>query len=133
MVQGYKIVTIDMKIYKVHRICWALYNDKRPPVNMFIDHIDRDKANNKKSNLRLVTHAENLANRSDNKSGAVGITLTTQRGNNYWFAKIQRRGIIHATTFPHSESGKRAAIKWLNQFKKPTEKSASKLLTKKKG
>ena len=42
----------------------------------YCDHIDRNKMNNRKSNLRDSTHAENMQNRSvfkNNKSGVTGV------------------------------------------------------------
>jgi len=33
------------------------------PIELEIDHVDRDPLNNQKSNLRVVTHSENLMNR----------------------------------------------------------------------
>ena len=45
-----------------HRIVWEAFNGKIP-ANLEIDHKDRNKHNNKLSNLRLVTHSDNLLNR----------------------------------------------------------------------
>ena len=44
-----------------------------------IDHIDRDAGNNRISNLRNVTHAENMKNKRPsgrNKSGQIGVSET---------------------------------------------------------
>jgi hypothetical protein len=49
-----------------HRIVWESFNGKIPN-GLEIDHIDRNKHNNKLKNLRLVTHSENCLNRIKNK------------------------------------------------------------------
>lgn len=43
------------------------------PDGMVVDHKDRDKKNNCKSNLRIVTQQENTTNRSINKSNQFGV------------------------------------------------------------
>ena len=46
---------------------WTMANGKIPN-GMEIDHIDRDKQNNKLSNLRVVTPHENMLNCADRPS-----------------------------------------------------------------
>lgn len=48
--------------YYVHRIVWAIANNKDPG-EFQIDHIDGDHTNNHPSNLRLATHGQNIQNR----------------------------------------------------------------------
>lgn len=58
-----------------------------------IDHINRDKLDNRKSNLRECSVTDNMANqsmRSDNKSGHKGITWDSKKNN--WFACTRRNG-----------------------------------------
>jgi hypothetical protein len=57
---GYKIVTINKKQYKVHRIIWAMHYDNLPK---FLDHIDGNKDNNLISNLRPASRQQNQCNR----------------------------------------------------------------------
>jgi hypothetical protein len=47
--------------YLIHRLVYETFIDKIPD-DKVIDHIDRDKTNNKLSNLRLVTFQQNLFN-----------------------------------------------------------------------
>ncbi|MDA7436471.1 HNH endonuclease [Synechococcus sp. AH-601-B19] len=46
----------------IHRIIWTIINGDIEE-GMVIDHIDRDKCNNKIENLRCVTQSENNRNR----------------------------------------------------------------------
>lgn len=51
----------------LHRLVWETFNGEIP-TDMEIDHIDRDKSNNKLSNLRCVSHKENCQNRENKVS-----------------------------------------------------------------
>ena len=52
-----------VKIFKVHRLVYKTFI-KDILKDMEIDHIDKDKTNNKLNNLRLVTHQQNNFNRN---------------------------------------------------------------------
>ncbi len=67
---SYLVVGINGKYYPSHRIIYKMYYGVEP--NGEIDHIDLNKQNNKPSNLRCVSTAENAQNRKkqiDNTSG----------------------------------------------------------------
>ena len=91
--QGYYMVKVTNKSYRVHRIVWELFNGEIPK-GMQIDHIDRDTLNNSLSNLRLVYSVINSRNqsfRSTNTSGVCGVGLlinkTKSGENRYWKAQ----------------------------------------------
>lgn len=76
---GYIRVRVLGKKYLAHRIVWALVTGKWPENQ--IDHIDRDRTNNKFMNLRSCTNAENQQNcslRKDNSSGYKGVSWNTK-------------------------------------------------------
>ena len=58
---GYGALNLLGTSYCLHRAIWCYhYGD---PGSFEIDHIDRDKSNNKVSNLRLATRPQNIINR----------------------------------------------------------------------
>jgi len=61
----------DNKLIRFHRLIM------NPPLNTEIDHINHETWNNRKINLRIVTHSQNLMNhiiRTNNTSGESGIS-----------------------------------------------------------
>lgn len=78
---GYLIIKIKGKQYKAHRLVYAYHNNKFPK-NM-IDHINRNRTDNRIENLRDVTADinNNNANRQSNKdTGVVGVHLDKTKG-----------------------------------------------------
>ena len=71
---GYIIITIDNKPYKAHRLAFLYVSGYTP--ELYVDHIDRDKANNKWANLREVSptcNRRNLDTSTRNTSGVIGV------------------------------------------------------------
>lgn len=89
---GYIRVTVDKKVLAAHRVAWVLTTGKWP--EGVIDHINGVKTDNRITNLRDVTRADNMLNRlgvqSNKKSGDLGVFLDKRRGT--WYAQIQRHG-----------------------------------------
>lgn len=75
-IDGYISISLSRNRYKVHRLVW-FYHYGYFPENL-IDHIDRNKSNNKIENLREVTNSCNQRNSftsSRNKTGVRGISF----------------------------------------------------------
>ncbi len=71
---GYYYGYILGEMMVAHRVAWAAYYGEWP--DMDIDHIDGNRKNNSKSNLRLLSRQDNLRNRGKcrrNTSGVVGV------------------------------------------------------------
>ncbi len=60
--EGYVKVKIRNKLYSLHRLAWFYVTGEWP--KNIIDHKNRVKYDNRFSNLRDVTHIENLVTRS---------------------------------------------------------------------
>lgn len=60
---GYKVVNLNRKLYKVHRLVYSLFSNDTLLENELIDHIDTNRSNNKLENLKKVSSQhENLCN-----------------------------------------------------------------------
>lgn len=67
---GYGAVGIDGKKYLTHRLIWLLVYGEWPEND--IDHIDRDRMNNRLENIRAVTRTENNHNHGVHKNNSSG-------------------------------------------------------------
>ena len=84
-------IMIGGKLFYLHRLAFLYMEGVMPAVA--VDHIDRDRRNNKWSNLRQATTKENNMNRgmdSRNKSGYNGVGWHKQRGK--WRARVGHNG-----------------------------------------
>ena len=73
---GYLILKIKGKQYKAHRIAWFLFYGEFPKGE--IDHINRNKQDNRISNLRIVSRIDNIKNRlvkPNSDTGVIGVHL----------------------------------------------------------
>lgn len=72
---GYLRIEYKRQKYQAHRLVWVYIYGKIPN-NMFIDHINGNRADNRLCNLRLCTWSENQKNaslRKDNKTRYKGV------------------------------------------------------------
>tara|TARA_R110000868_G_scaffold134284_4_gene346200 strand:+ start:204 stop:647 length:444 start_codon:yes stop_codon:yes gene_type:complete len=76
---NYLTIKIDGTVYKAHRVIWLWVYGYFPTE---IDHINRVRNDNRLVNLREVTRAQNMLNKSkykNNASGITGISFNAQR------------------------------------------------------
>ncbi len=65
-----------------------------PPGDVVVDHINRDRLDCRRENLRLVSKAVNNLNRGVRAGGKfVGITMDRARSRKPWVAQIAKRGV----------------------------------------
>lgn len=75
------------KFFRLHRLIM------NTPPNMFTDHINGNKLDNRRSNLRVCTNQQNLMNkpvRSDSLTGIKGVRW--HKRNQMWQARITHNG-----------------------------------------
>lgn len=88
--KGYIQITIDSHNYLAHRVAWLYVYGEWPKKQ--IDHINRDKKDNRISNLRDVNNSTNQINiglRSHNSSGVTGV-VKSAKPHKPWAAQIHR-------------------------------------------
>lgn len=109
-VNGYVTIGIDQDDYLCHRLMWLYVYGAFPILN--IDHIDRDRTNNKAVNLRLATpkqNGENKSLKSNNASGHKGVFLRKHLKSKPWSVNIMNnRKTIHIGYFATVEEAVKA-------------------------
>ena len=85
---GYLVIEIDRVACKAHRLAWLL-SYAEDPGSLLIDHINRDRADNRIRNLRLVDSSGNNLNTVRWKGG-----VSRQRSGRWqarlWCPKVKR-------------------------------------------
>jgi len=69
-VHGYYQVSFNKSIYKLHNIIWKLHTGNDPDGEL--DHINRDKSDNRIENLRDVSKSINQRNKNKSKNNTSG-------------------------------------------------------------
>lgn len=90
----YVVIRIDGELFLAQRLAWLYMTDIWPTDK--VDHKDNDASNNRWSNLREATNAQNCFNqgkRSVNSSGFKGVTLFKR--DRVWTAQITVSGKNH--------------------------------------
>jgi hypothetical protein len=100
---GYIKVRVDDRLIGAHRIAWAMQHGHWPKE---VDHINRDKGDNRLVNLREATRSHNNANRDGLPNG-----VRVLRGK-YFQAEIGINGVKkYLGSFPSAEEARAAYVK----------------------
>ena len=114
--QGYRVVVLMGRQYRVHRVAWLMMYGKWPPE--LLDHVNGNRTDNRLVNLREATRAENNRNRGmsgNNTSGFKGVTYNKDR--NKWQAKIWRNNkAIHLGRYPSAQGAFAAYCKASREY-----------------
>jgi len=87
----YSNITISGKVYRAHRLAWLYHYGVWPET--FLDHINGRKSDNRITNLREASNAENQQNRKLNKNSKSGLTgVCYDKAAYNWKARINIGG-----------------------------------------
>jgi hypothetical protein len=105
---GYVRIALDGKRYLRSHLVWLLHTRALPTRR--IDHKNRDRTDDRLSNLRLVSATQNLCNaskRSDNTSGVTGVGWSKQKQR--WHARLKVDGrVVYSKFFSSLADAERA-------------------------
>ena len=109
--QGYILLSIAGRRILAHRVAWLFATGNFPVGN--IDHINRDKTDNRISNLREATYSQNAQNRAKNIRNTSGFKgVTWHKGDKKWQAAITvSRKCIYLGSFDTAEAAYEAYVK----------------------
>jgi len=101
---GYRQIYINKSLYLSSRVAFAMFHGVDPG-NMFIDHIDGCKINNRIENLRLVD------NKSNQRNSISDVKVRTNNGHQYAYAQIRTNAVRKSFHAPIAKHGRDRAIR----------------------
>jgi hypothetical protein len=116
---GYVQIRVRGKKQLAHRLAWLYVHGVWPAE--LLDHINRDKTDNRIANLRECDQTHNMQNKAiykSNSSGCIGVTWLRSEGK--WLARItankRRRVLGLFTEFADAVAARRRAESLLHPF-----------------
>jgi len=111
---GYRSIHVSGRRYQEHRLIFLWWHGEFPEQ---IDHINRDKSDNRIENLRRCTHSTNQINTNNRQSssGIRGVRRVEKTGR--WMARIYKNGKeIRVGTFSTQEEASAAYMEKMRKF-----------------
>ena len=102
---GYARTSVNNHKVRLHRFLLKPHDEE------IVDHINRNRLDCRRSNMRIVTRKENSINRgiqSNNNSGITGVYFT----NGYWIARLKREEIHLLKYYKNKEDAINQRLLW---------------------
>jgi hypothetical protein len=106
-------VCYELSRIPLHKFVFYYTLGQKPPPNLYIDHINRDKLDNRDSNLRLATPQENSFNRSTQGDHLYKGVRKISESN--YTASITKDGNKHEIKNIKTESEAAEVYNWMAQ------------------
>lgn len=117
--QGYWAIGIGGKQYLAHRLAWFYVHKAWPDAD--IDHINRDRLDNRLCNLRVTSRSTNLHNVGICLTNTSGVKNVSKNARGKWQAQITVEGKRHYLgSFKDLTDAENAVIAARAKFKLPS-------------
>ena len=87
---GYREIKFNGKSYKEHRVIWAIINGAWPSDEL--DHVNKDKSDNRIENLREATRSQNMANSLKKRGSSSFNGVCWKKRFGKWHSQIMSDG-----------------------------------------
>jgi hypothetical protein len=119
---GYLCIRIDGVRYQAHRLAWLYVHGKWPANHL--DHINRNRADNRLENLREATPSQNSMNAREGSNSSTGIRgVSVDRRSGKYLARIRANGKnvnlgYYADVTDARDAREKAEIKFFGEFRR---------------
>lgn len=104
---GYVRIDIDGQRYQAHRLAFIWMNGTSPEC---VDHINLNRSDNRWSNLRAATKAQNNQNAGTRRDNKLGIKGVVQKPNGKFTTQVTCNGKTVSRTFNTLDEAKSFAV-----------------------
>lgn len=117
--EGYIRILVDYTKYQAHHVAWAMHYGEWP--SGMLDHINRNRADNRIANLRPATRKQNAYNQLPSKRNKLGLKGVSMRESGRFCATIgingRRRSLgTYSTKEEAARAYNEAALRAFGEF-----------------